>query len=175
MKTILTAILLSASACGVNVVQVQSKSAASTGWYNENGQVVTTEHGHNGDIATAVSVAGYESSELEPQTRIAEDVIAYGPTSHHKRRCYTSAEIGDMVTVSTLRGPIRTSVTKVGYRTVTLRRKLKPGDSGSPVTKRGCIVGVAQSVSDDGTTVARIRYPREQGEINEKRNQNETL
>ena len=80
-KTILTAILLSASACGVNVVQVQSRNAASTGWYNENGQVVTTEHGHNGDVAKAVSRAGYKSGELEPQTRIAEDVVAYGPNS----------------------------------------------------------------------------------------------
>jgi len=157
MKTILTAILLSASACGVNVVQVQSKSAASTGWYNENGQVVTTEHGHNSDVANVVSVAGYKSGELEPQTRIAEDVVAYGPTSYHKRRCYTSAEAGDMVAVSTLRGPVRTSVVWVGYRTVMLKRKLKPGDSGSPVSKRGCVIGVAQSVSSDGTTVARIR------------------
>ena len=156
-KTVLAAILISTSACGVNVVQVQSKSAASTGWYNENGQVVTTEHGHNGDVAKVVSVTGYKSSELEPQTRIAEDVVAYGPTSYHKRRCYADAEAGDMVTVSTLRGPVRTSVTKVGYRTVTLRRKLLPGDSGSPVTKRGCVIGVAQSVSSDGTTVARIR------------------
>ena len=157
MKTILTAILLSASACGVNVVQVQSKSAASTGWHNKYGQVVTTEHGHDGVVARAVSDLGYESGDLEPQTRIAEDVVAYGPTPYHKRRCYTDAEVGDMVTVSTLRGPIRTSVIDVGYRTVILRRKLMPGDSGSPVTRRGCIIGVAQSVSDDGTTVARIR------------------
>ena len=157
MKTIFPAILLSASACGVNVVQVQSKSAASTGWYDENGQVVTTEHGHNDGVAKVVSVTGYESGELEPQTRIAEDVVAYGPKSYHKRRCYADAEAGDLVTVSTLRGPVRTSVIGVGYRTVTLKRKLKPGDSGSPVTKKGCIIGVAQSVSDDGTTVARIR------------------
>lgn len=156
-KTIFAAILLSASACGVNVVQVQSKSAASTGWHNEHGQVVTTEHGHNGDAARTVSDLGYESGELEPQTRIAGDVVAYGPTSYRKQPCYTDAEVGDMVTVSTLRGPIRTSVTEVGYRTVILRRKLRHGDSGSPVTKRGCIIGVAQSVSDDGTTVARIR------------------
>lgn len=157
MKAILASILLSASACGVNVVQVQSQSAASTGWHNEYGQVVTTEHGHNGSSATVVSASGYQSGELEPQTRIAEDVVAYGPTSYREARCYTDAEPGDLVTVSTLRGPIRTSVVEVGYRTVVLSRKLMHGDSGSPVTKRGCIIGVAQSVSDDGTTVARIR------------------
>ncbi|MEJ2023408.1 MAG: hypothetical protein P8Y00_00020 [Deltaproteobacteria bacterium] len=118
---------------------------------------MTTEHGHNGSSATVVSASGYQSGELEPQTRIAEDVVAYGPTSYREARCYTDAEPGDLVTVSTLRGPIRTSVVEVGYRTVVLSRKLMHGDSGSPVTKRGCIIGVAQSVSDDGTTVARIR------------------
>jgi hypothetical protein len=159
-KAILTAIMIFASACGVNVVQVQSQSAASTGWHNENGQIVTTEHGHNGGTATAVSVSGYESGEIEPQTRIAEDVVAYGPTSYRKAQCYTDAEAGDLVTVSTLRGPIRTSVVEVGYRTVVLRRKLRHGDSGSPVTKRGCVIGVAHSVSSDGTTVIRIREPR---------------
>ena len=157
MKTILISILLSASACGVNVVQVQSKSAASTGWYDENGQVVTTDHGHDGGVAKVVSVTGYKSGELEPQTRIAEDVVAYGPTSYHKRRCYTDAEAGDLVTVSTLRGPIRTSVVEINYYTVVLKRKFLPGDSGSPVTRRGCIVGVAQSVTEDRTIVVKVR------------------
>jgi hypothetical protein len=155
MKTaILTAILLFASSCaGVNVVQVRSENAASTGWHNGNGQIVTTEHGHNGGSVKVVSAAGYEGRELEPQTRVAEDVMAFGPTSYHKAQCYTDAEPGDLVTVSTLRGPIRTSVVEVGYHTVTLRRKLKHGDSGSPVTRRGCIVGVAQAVTPDGRTI----------------------
>lgn len=157
MKTIIATALFCMSCAGVNVVQVQSENAASTGWHNEHGQVVTTEHDHDGDVAHVVSDLGYESGELEPQTRIAEDVVAYGPTSYHKLRCYTDAQAGDIVTVSTLRGPIRTSVVEVGYRMLTLKRKLRPGDSGSPVTRRGCIIGVAQSVSPDGTTVARIR------------------
>jgi len=153
-KTILTAIMLFASSCaGVNVVQVRSENAASTGWYDENGQVVTTEHGHGDAIVKAVSKSGHESGELMPLMRLADDVMAYGPTSHKEKRCYTEAKIGDLVTVSTLRGPIRTSVVESNYYTVVLERKLLPGDSGSPVTRRGCIVGVAQSVTDDGRTI----------------------
>ena len=157
MKKVLASILLSVSACGVNVVQVQSENAASTGWYDENGQVVTTEHGHGDSIVKAVSQNGYESGELMPQIRLAEDVMAYGPTSHKEKRCYTDAEVGDLVTVSTLRGPIRTSVVESDYYTVVLKRKLLPGDSGSPVTRRGCIVGVAQSVTVDRTIVVKVR------------------
>jgi hypothetical protein len=152
-KIVLTAILLFSSACGVNVVQVRSENAASTGWYDENGQVVTTEHGHGDAIVKAVSKNGYESGELMPLMRLAEDVMAYCPTSHKEKRCYTDAEVGDLVTVSTLRGPVRTSVVESNYYKILLKRKLLPGDSGSPVTRRGCIVGVAQSVTDDGRTI----------------------
>ena len=157
MKTVIATALICASCAGVNVVQVQSEKAASTGWYDENGQVVTTEHGHGDSIIKAVSKNGYESGELMPQIRLAEDVMAYGTTSHKEKRCYTEAKIGDLVTVSTLRGPIRTSVVESDYYTVVLKRKLLPGDSGSPVTKRGCIIGVAQSVTVDRTIVVKVR------------------
>lgn len=157
MKTIIATALICMSCAGVNVVQVQSEKAASTGWYYENGQVVTTEHGHGDSIVKAVSQNGYESGELMPQIRLAEDVMSYGPTSHKEKRCYTDAEAGDLVTVSTLRGPIRTSVVESNYYAVVLKRKLLPGDSGSPVTKRGCIIGVAQSVTVDRTIVVKVR------------------
>jgi hypothetical protein len=153
MKTIIATALICMSCSGVNVVQVQSEKSASTGWYDENGQVVTTEHGHGDAIVKAVSKNGYESGEIMPQIRLAEDVIAYGQTSHKEERCYTDAGVGDMVTVSTLRGPVRTSVVEINYYKILLKRKLLPGDSGSPVTKRGCVIGVAKAVTPDGRTI----------------------
>ena len=163
-KILLLLFIVTLSGCGVNVLEVcgEESESCSTGWYDHNGDVVTTAHGKLEDESVTIrSQQGFEQKGLDKHTVVAYDVVAYETDrSYRPRVCYRDAEVGDAVTVSTRNGTIRTSIIKKGLDTYMIEKKLKKGDSGSPVTYRGCIIGVVRLRNDRGTLIVALRKER---------------
>lgn len=149
------------SGCGINTMQVCSdKGHCSTGWYDHNGNIVTTAHGFDKDeLLHATSQMGYETRGIELVRELGTDVVVYQTDGTYKPKvCYAEVEVGDWVTVSTTSGIVRTKIRSKGMFVYYLDAIMKPGDSGAPVSSFGCIVGVVRAKTKTGTLVVAIRH-----------------
>lgn len=155
------ALTLSLLGCGVNTVEIcNDEGSCSTGWYDHNGNIVTTAHGFDeDDLLHATSPTGYEARGLQRLRALGPDVVVYQTDGTYKPKvCYAEVEVGDRVTVSTASGIVRTKIRSKGMAVYYLDAIMKPGDSGSPVTSWGCIVGVVRAKTKKGTLVSAIRH-----------------
>ena len=176
MKSIMMCVMMCAmlGCAGMNVMKVCSNEEhCSTGFYNETGELQTTRHGfvegEDIDISTAMEYDEHGPGDSRVVTTAmlhdptvlveAHDVLALTGLSRYPQSiCYSEADIGEWVTVSTYHGPVRTKVVKKGLVTYHLKkRSLQRGDSGSPVTRRGCLVGMIRKSTSEGVLVVAIR------------------
>jgi len=120
--------------------------------------VVTTEHGFdNGEFVTVESQWRYTEEDLVSRESVAFDVVAYHTYGVYRPKvCYGAVSDGDYVTVSTLYGPVRARIVAVESTAFFLNKVLYEGDSGSPVTRRGCVVGVVRARTRRGALVVRV-------------------
>jgi len=143
--------------CGINVVEICSPANCSTGWYDGSGNVVTTKHGHDGAM-TVRSVNGFTENDISFLSNVAYDVAVYSvKTTNQSKVCYRSASVGTRVVISTLSGVVIGRVLAVGSDTYRIDAEVENGDSGAPVTRRGCVIGVVRARSPKGVLVVRIR------------------
>lgn len=175
MKSIMMCVMMCVmvGCAGMNIVKVCSQRHCSTGFYNEAGEIQTTRHGfvegEDIDISTAMEYEEHGPGDSrvvttamlhDPTVHVeAHDVLAFTWISRHPQSvCYEEVDVGEWVTVSTHHGPVRTKVVKKGLVTYHLnKRSLHRGDSGSPVTRRGCLVGMIRKSTSEGVLVVAIR------------------
>jgi hypothetical protein len=175
MKSIMMCVMMCVivGCAGMNVVKVCSQRHCSTGFYNEAGEIQTTRHGfvegEDIDISIAMEYEehGHGDSRVvttamlhDPAGHVeAHDVLAFTGLSRNPQYiCYEEVGVGEWVTVSTHHGPVRTKVVEKGLVTYHLsKRSLQSGDSGSPVTRRGCLVGMVRASIKEGVLVVAIR------------------
>lgn len=141
------------SCAGINTVQVCAGDQCATGYYDDSGDVVTAAHSFEDEAPAVVSGrGGYE----------ARGVVTVEPNDTAKvrtgwmyqdRQCYATAAKGDRVTVSTLYGPVRARVKSAHPNGYVISAKMLHGDSGSPVSRRGCIVGFVHGLGFNGTVI----------------------
>jgi hypothetical protein len=157
----------------MNIVKICSQRHCSTGFYNETGEIQTTRHGfvegEDIDISTAMGYEEHGPGDSravtttmlhDPAVHIGvRDALAFtGLSRYPQPTCYAEADVGEWVTVSTHHGPVRTKVAKKGLVTYHLnKRHIQRGDSGSPVTRRGCLVGMIRKSTSEGILVVAIR------------------
>lgn len=152
---LIIAILLTGCA-GLNPVQVCSEQCQ-TGWYDAEGNLVTADHGLGDGDVVVTSTLGYRYDGPAEPIAVAHDVVTLRLAEEWPQDvCYATADPGDRVTVSTLYGPVRARVVASGLATLTIDKQLKPGDSGAPVTRRGCVVGVVRARTSTGTLIVRL-------------------
>jgi hypothetical protein len=147
--------------CGANTLEVCNNDGnCSTGWYDHNGNIVTTAHGFDKDeLLNATSSTGYEARGLQRVRVLGPDVVVYQTDGTYRPKvCYAEVEVGDRVTVSTTSGVVRTKIRSKGMSVYYLDAIMKPGDSGAPVSSWGCIVGVVRAKTKTGTLVVAIRH-----------------
>jgi hypothetical protein len=157
MKSLILIVTLSAGCAGVNTAEVCSAGQCATGYYDESGNVVTAGHPFvNGAEAEVRGLGGYvdRGTVATRENDTAEIRVA---RKFPRAVCYSSARTGEAVTVSTSYGPIRTRVARVAPNGYVLAATLRPGNSGAPVTRRGCVVGFIHGLANGGGTVALLR------------------
>jgi hypothetical protein len=153
--------IISISCASVNAVRVCSSEKCATAWYDEDGLVVTAAHAFSvGEEIDVESPVGYTDRSTVIEHAGIDTAYAIGEP-YRPGRCYDDAKVGDLVTVSVWNGIARRQVTDIRPWGYVLSGKLDRGDSGAPVTRRGCIIGMYYGDSELGSIVVKTPKNRE--------------
>lgn len=161
MKTIITILIsvIVSSCVEVNALRVCSDRKCATGWYDENGYVVTAANAFTvGEEIDIESHVGYTDRATVVRHDGIDMALAIGEP-YRPGRCYDDAKIGDWVTVSVWKGVARRQITDIRAWGYVLSGKLDRGDSGAPVTRRGCIIGMYYGESSSLGSIV-VRTPK---------------
>lgn len=152
----IVALISSISCTSVNAVRVCSSRYCATGWYDENGYVVTAKHAFDiGEEIDVESPVGYTDRATVIEHTGIDTARAIGEP-YRPGRCYAEADVGDWVTVAVWRGIARRRIIDIRAWGYMLDRPLQQGDSGAAVTtRRGCIIGTYYGESAAGPVIVK--------------------
>jgi hypothetical protein len=156
MRVLIFALIL--SGCGsLNTVEICSGVHCATGYFDESGHAVTVAHGFADGAGADVRAAGGYSAHGQIRFDGPDTAEIDAVTTAPQKMCRTSVRAGDWVTVSTLYGPVRARVASTAPNGFIVRATLRHGDSGAPVTRRGCLAGFVHGLAPGGGSVILTR------------------
>ena len=164
MQSIVTVTVVAAivaASCGANVVRVCGPGACATGYHHSNGAILTAAHAVDADADVSIRApGGYRSRGRVVRVDGSRDlaVVEYDYGHSSSAMACPPVEAGQLVTVSTMRGPVRTRIVAAAPNGYIIDAVMSPGDSGAPVSRRGCVIGAVHGIDDAGKgTMAVLR------------------